>query len=257
MRKLLTILVLASSPSLASRAQSSPAALSLDHAIQDLASMSPSNPSAYNRTATAVSYHGDQDSTHGSRLLFYDWPKGFIIGAYDTVLNNPNLYLNYDKLNHHLYFTFDGKPILEVESSQAREIHFLSGDKPTVLVRVDGIDPQAFFQRLSDSAGTHHYILYRLTRTRYHRANYQTDGLVATGNNYDEYLDDYEYYIVMPGGRQYALVTPKRKSVEAALGPKAGSWLTTHHESRIDEATLVRLVNGLNAANAQPQAPAQ
>ncbi|HLZ86709.1 MAG TPA: hypothetical protein VKQ52_05705, partial [Puia sp.] len=200
----------------------------------------------YNRTASFVSYHGPKDSTRGSRLLFNNWPRGYVLGAYDTLLKNYNLFLNFDKITRALYFTLDGKTIVKVQTDQARELHFTDSNTQLVLVRVDGIDPRLFFQRLSDSSGNDHYILYRLTKTQYRRANYQTDGLVSTGNNYDEYVDSYDYYLVMPGGKLYTPVKLKKKDIRAALGSKADAWLDAHRNSPPDESFLIGLVNHLN-----------
>jgi hypothetical protein len=229
-------------------AQSSPAAISMDNAIKQLASMSnPGVPgSRLNSGESFVNYHGEQEPPKGSRLLFEDWPKGFVLGIYDTVLKNPNLFLNYDKINHNLYFTFDGKTIIKVETDQARELHFEDSGMHTVLTRVDGIDPHAFFQRLSDSAGVSHYVLYRLLKTQFRRANYVTDGLVSHGNNYDEYVDSYEYYLVMPGAREYAPLSLKKKTIRAAIGHKADEWFAANRRDKLEESDLTDLVNRLN-----------
>lgn len=243
MNKLLPILVLAIFTD--AKAQSTQAAMSIDNAIQELSKTAGAG-SKLNTGESFVTYHNDREPPKGSRLLFNDWPRGFVIGIYDTVLKDSNLFLNYDKITHNLYLTFDGRTIVKVETGQARELHFLEGGSQTVLTRVDGIDPHVFFQRLSDSPGQSHYVLYRLLKTQFRRANYYTDGLVTTGNNYDEYIDVYEYYIVMPGARQYAPVSLKKRSVREALGPKADAWFAAHRGDRLDEAGLTALVNRLN-----------
>ena len=242
MRKLIPSLALALTVTTAAQAQSSQEAMSIDNAIQDLAATSGSRLNA----GSFVSWHGTKDSTRGSRLLFDNWPKGFILGSYDTLLKNPNLFLNYDKISHELYFTFDGKTFVKVETGQAREIHFVDSGQQTILTRVDGIDPRTFFQRLSDSTGTNYYLLYRLIKTQLRRANYQTDGLYASGNNFDEYVDNYEYYLVMPGGREYAPLKLTKKFIRETLGGKADPWFAAHPKSKIDEASLTDLVNALN-----------
>jgi len=250
MRKLLPILAFTSAMTLTARAQSTQEAMSIQNAIDELSSVAPmGNPNGYNRTASFVSYHGDKDSTRGSRLLFDPWPKGFVLGTYDTLLNNDHLFLNFDKISHVLYLTADGKTIIKVETSQAKEIGFTDGSKQTTLVRLEGIDPDLFFQPLSDSTGQNHYALYRLLTTRFIRANYQTNGLTSTGNNYDEYIDDYEYYLVMPGGKSYTPVNLRKKAIRDALataGPKVEDWFRRHNKEEVNEAFLVGLVNQLN-----------
>ncbi|GGA97266.1 hypothetical protein [Puia dinghuensis] len=248
MRKLIPLLVSVLACSLVARPQSSQEAISMSNAIQEASRLTnPADAASYNRTGSFVSWHGgDKDSTRGSRLLFYNWPKGYVIGIYDTVLRDDRLFLNYDKISHVLYFTVDGKTIIKVQTTQARELHFVDSGKQTVLVRIDGIDPKIFFERLSDSSGNYHYTLYREIKTQYRRANYETNGLTSTGNNYDEYVDTYEYYIVMPGDRLYTHVRLKKKDIRQALGPKADAWLAVHSSDPINEAFLIGLVNQLN-----------
>jgi hypothetical protein len=250
MRKMVLLFGLATAAFLPAKAQSSQEAISIDNAIQEISKLTPAgDPASYNKTASFPSFHGDKDSTRGSRLLFYNWPKGYVIGVYDTLLKNDRLFLNYDKISHVLYFTFDGKTIIKVETSQAREIHFTDGNKQTTLIRVDGIDPKFFFEPLSDSTDVNHYALYRQLRTRFHRANYQTDGLISTGNNYDEYVDEYEYFIVMPGGKLYTPVNLKKKAIRDALasaGPNLDAWFSQHKKDEINEAFLKGLVDRLN-----------
>lgn len=242
MRQLLPILVLALAVD--AKAQSTPEAISIDNAIQQLTSAA--GGSRINNGESFVNYHGDREPPKGSRLLFDPWTRGFVIGVYDTVLKDPNLFLNYDKITHNLYLTFDGKTIVKVETGQARELHFVEGGRQTVLTRVDGIDPGAFYQPLSDSTGESHYVLYRLLKTQFRRSNYYNDGLVTYGNNYDEYVDSYEYYIVMPGARQYAPISLTKRSVREVLGRRADAWFADHRGGRLDEAGLTDLVNRLN-----------
>ena len=173
----------------------------------------------------------------------------FRSGSYDTLLNDDHLFLNFDKISHVLYLTVDGKTFVKVETSQAKEIDFTGKDKQTKLVRLEGIDPDVFFQPLSDSTDQNHYALYRLMTTRFIRANYRTNGLTSTGNNYDEYLDEYEYYLVMPGGRNYTPIKLKKKALRDALataGPKVDNWFGRHNKEEVNEAFLVGLVNQLN-----------
>ncbi|HEY4335402.1 MAG TPA: hypothetical protein VGM89_05880, partial [Puia sp.] len=169
------------------------------------------------------------------------WPKGYVLGSYDTALQNPNLFLNYDKINHNLYFTADGRTITRVATDQARELHFEGRRGHVILVRVDGIDPRVFFQQLTDSAGDSHYVLYRRLRTQFHRSIYDFDD--------GEYIDSYKYYLVMPGGREYAPIKLKRRSIRDALGSMGDAWLATHGKNQLDEDGLTDLVNRLNKNN--------
>jgi len=229
-------------------AQSSPTAMSIGNAIQDLSRAGGPN-NRINNGESFVDYHGEREPPKGSRLLFANWPKGFVLDKNDTVLQNPNLFLNFDKITQNLYFTFDGKTIVKVETEQARELHFEDSGVNTILIRVPGIDPHAFYQRLTDSSGEQHYILYRRLVTQLRHADYRTDGLVTTGNNYDEYIDSYEYYLVMPGGREYTPVGLKRRSIREALDHQADAWLATHRKNPPDEANLTEMVNWLNTKN--------
>ena len=54
----------------------------------------------------------------------------------------------------------------------------------------------------------------------------------------------YEYYIVMPGAKEFAQIELKRSFLRKALGPR----VAPNGRKKIDEASLVDLVNRPNTA---------
>ena len=58
---------------------------------------------------------------------------------------------------------------------------------------VDIINPLQFFAVL---AKNDKYALYKLIKTKFIKADYHTNGLSESGNTYDEYKDEADYYIV-------------------------------------------------------------
>jgi len=249
MKELILTLLTLHAISLHLHAQTMVAGASLQNAIDEISRLAPPGGVSTSKNATFVNYRVNPEDTKGSSLLFASWPKGYVLSAADTVLNNERLFLNFDKMTHVLYFTFDGKTIVKAETSQAREIHFIDSGNHLTLVRAGGLDPQKFYQRLSDSAGNNHYGLYKEITTTFHPADYKSNGITSTGNNYDEFIDSYEYYLILPGGKGYTSLKLKKKAIREALAsaaPKVDDYLSRHGKDEINEAFLVGLVNQLN-----------
>jgi hypothetical protein len=122
--------------------------------------------------------------------------------------------------------------------------------KPMTFVRLEAIQPNVFFQQLVDPGTTGSgYGLYKLTKTHFKKADYHTDGMIESGNNYDEYVDESEYYLVMPGGKDVKKVELKKKSIREALAEvrqKTDDFFGFHRGDDINENFLIGLVSSLN-----------
>lgn len=247
MRKPALLLILAASSFTAS-AQSDANSTTVNNAIQEL-----SSNVAGNSTTTAVgsfvSFHAPKENTKGRRFLLADWAKGSVTTAQDLVLQNDNLAINYDKLSHDLYYSLDHKTVIEAERSHIKSFHLIANDgKSMDFCRLDLIRSEVFFQQFTPFDNTH-YGLYSLTTTTFKKADYRTDGMVETGNNYDEYIDNVQYYVVSPGGKEYQPVELKKKSVRASLPnakAKVEEYLSQHKNDDINETFLKDLIEYVN-----------
>lgn len=190
-----------------------------------------------------------QKETKGSRYLLEDWGKGSVMINNGDQLNTSSLYFNYDKIGKTLLMTSDKKILIEVNKDSLRSFSVVNPDgQEFKFQRVPQINPGGFYQPLVQSADK--YSLYKMLQTKFVKSNYKSDGLVETGTPYDEYVDTYEYYIVMPGNKAFQKLTDlKSKTIKAALSvdaAKVDSYFSQHKREDVNEIFLMGLVDFLN-----------
>jgi hypothetical protein len=228
-------------------AQSDANHTTIDNALQELSS----NVAGNGNTAAVgsfVNFHAPKENTKGRRLLLADWAKGTVTTSQDAVLQNDNLVLNYDKVSHDLYYSLDRKTVIEAERSHIKSFRLVTNEGATDYCRLDLVKPEVFF-RVFVPYDNSHYGLYSLTTTEFKKADFRTDGMVETGNNYDEYIDHIQYFIVVPGGKEYQAVELKKKSVRSSLSgvkTKVEEYLAQHKNDDVTEAFLNGLIEYVN-----------
>jgi hypothetical protein len=134
------------------------------------------------------------DAIHGSLYLFDDWVRGALVSSDGLVYNDPSYGFDYNKVDGALLFTKDRKSAIQVDDSKIRSFTLCDKqDNPENFILVPVIDPAHFVQIIADG---NKYKIYKLTLTHFIKNNYHNDGMTSTGNNYDEYADDYSYFVV-------------------------------------------------------------
>ena len=213
----------------------------------------PSNPvsgsgmgNLYTGASLPVFTH--KDDTKGSKYFFDQWVKGSAVNSSNHVVSNDTYWFNYDKIGKNLLVTTDKKTVIEINRNELNSFTCINKDKIEIVFdKVPLIDANTFMiQLLKDSTG---YSLYKSLHTKFIRANYRSDGLTETGNNYDEYADEYTYYIIFPGGKQFSKVELKKKSIKAVLSKeenKVDVFFSKHSDEKLNEQFLVALLASLH-----------
>jgi len=199
-------------------------------------------------TGAALPVFSQKEDTKGGKYLFDQWVKGTATNSYNAVVSNDTYLYNYDKITKSLLVTSDKRSMIEISKTDLNGFTFIDkNNKEIVFEKVVAIDPNTFMiQLLKDSTG---YSLYKSLHTKFIRANYHSDGLTESGNNYDEYVDEYTYYILFPGGKQFSKVELKKKSIKEVLmkeEKKVKSFFSQHGSDDLDEFFLMALVASLN-----------
>ena len=81
------------------------------------------------------------------------------------------------------------------------------------------------------------------------QADYQTNGITETGNKYDEYVDEWQYFILSSKG-ELMKIELKKKSIEKVLeneSSKVESFFNDHKRDKVDEAFVKSLLQSLNS----------
>jgi hypothetical protein len=198
---------------------------------------------------SGIAAFSHKEETKGSRYLFSEtWGKGTVVTMSNSVTNNPRLSINYDKINHNLFVTEDNKKVIEVDKEQIRSFDLRVGEQEYNYKRIKAIDSSQFFQVLSESPDK--YSLYKMTKTRFVKSNYHSDGMVESGNPFDEYVEENYYFIVPPGGQPYKVIMDLRikalKEVLNADNPRAATYISKHRYDKVDEAFLKDMVDFIN-----------
>ena len=248
MKRILSVFALAMTLSFAGKAQSDPNSTTLDAAIQELSSNVAGNGNG-RAVGSFVNFHAGKEDTKGSRYFFRDWVKGTVVTQQNQLVAKDDLMFNYDKISHDLFLT-DKKSVVQIDKSQIKSFDLSQAGIEYKFKRAENIAPDVFFEQLAGSADSSGYVLLKLTRTTFKKADFHTDGMVESGTNYDEYVDASEYYIVMPGGKEFKKVELKKKQfkeVLSAVKPKTESYFSSHKDADADETFLAGLINAVNS----------
>jgi hypothetical protein len=187
-----------------------------------------------------------QEALHGNRFLFDNWVHGFAITPQDSIKQN-NVYLfNYDKITGDLIFTRDQKTVLQVVKSEIKAFTLFDPNaQPYVFEDVPAVDARHYLQVLASGSK---YKIYKSLGTKFIKANFTTNGITSSGNNYDEYVDESVYYIVkLPGGQPQKLALKKKaiKTAFAADADRVNKFLSDN-DGDIDENYLKNLGEYMN-----------
>jgi len=174
--------------------------------------------------------------TRGSQFLFSQWVHGYIVDAKGNVVQAPSLLLNYNKMTGDLFMTEDRNSVITADKNHTRSfVLFGPQDQRYTFEMMPGISTDHFCQVLS--AGSK-YKIYKLITTKFNPSDYHTDGVVSTGNLYDEYTDKSSYYVSNLTTTVFQPLNLSKKSIRlvfAAEGPKVDSFLSAHRISEDDD----------------------
>ena len=73
--------------------------------------------------------------------------------------------------------------------------------------------------------------------------------MTSTGNPYDEYIDEHEYYLLTPADNKFETFKLSKKSIEKAfknVQQKVSDYFSRHKGETVDETFLKNLVDYLN-----------
>ncbi|WP_295666588.1 carboxypeptidase-like regulatory domain-containing protein [uncultured Mucilaginibacter sp.] len=186
------------------------------------------------------------DETKGSRYLFSDWVSGFVVDPKDSVYKNPKYGFNYDKMNGGLLLTMDRHAAIEIDPSKIKSFTLYNNlNQQQVYVYVPEINKTHYPMLLSEGKN---YRIYKLTSTRFVKNDFHSDGMTSVGNNYDEYVDTYTYYVYNVQTKQVQELAPKKKAIKtvfASEGKKVDSFFSAYDGS-IDDTYIRSLGDFMN-----------
>jgi hypothetical protein len=78
--------------------------------------------------------------------------------------------------------------------------------------------------------------------------DFHSDGMTSTGNNYDEYVDTYTYYVYNVQTKKVQELAPKKKAIKTVFsseGKKVESFFSAY-EGSIDDSYIRSLGDFMN-----------
>jgi len=193
---------------------------------------------------TRIGMH--QENIHGSRFLFNGWVHGYIRTAKDSIKQNDAYLFNYDKMDGNLIFATGGTDMHLGVKSQTREFILFDGSgKSYVFEDEPEIDSKHYVQVIASGAK---YKIYKTISTKFIRADYVNNGVTQHGNNFDEFSDESDYYLVKQPGGQPQKFSLRKTGIKAAFGAdgeKAGKFMSDN-SGDIDDAYLQKLGEYMN-----------
>ena len=198
-------------------------------------------------TGSALPVFLIKEDTKGNRYLYEKWVSGSILGVDEVVYNSSKYLFNYDKLSQKLFMLLDSNRVLELNSGDIAGFTLRDDTSEYHFERLKNSTNLNFYQPLyKDEKG---YSLYKLLKTKYVKANYQTNGIIESGNKYDEYLDD-EQFFISSAKEELNRIDFKRKSIEKVLdneSTKVKSFFDQHKGDKLDENFVKNLLRSLNS----------
>lgn len=190
-------------------------------------------------TIAAIAHQ--KDLTHGNRYLFDSFVPGYVLSTNGTIVYNETYRFDYDKIGGDLLLTQDNNNVTQVPDEQIKTFSlFGTGDQLVTFEKVPAIDNKHYLQVLA--SGTK-YSIYKSITTRLVKASYVNAGITTHGNNYDEFVDDIDYYFVDAKTNQPQKFNPKKKALKAifAAEPDKINKYITDNSGDIDDAYLSKL----------------
>ena len=198
-------------------------------------------------TRPLAQFGTSKEELHGSPYLFNSWAHGYAVTTADSIKQNDSYLFNYEKTTGILLYTAGGNTMKAVNKGEIKGFT-LYDDKgqPYEFEDVPAVNAKVYVQVLSSGSK---YIIYKDLNTKFHKADFTTNGITSSGNNYDSYDDDSNYYLVKQPGGAPVKFSLKRKAIKNAFGAdaaKANQFMSAHDSDETDDIFLEKLGDFMN-----------
>ncbi len=193
-----------------------------------------------------VNAFNNTENTKGTRFLFDTWVNGdSVINTQGNYINTVTFLFNLDKVTGNLLVTQDKINIMAAAPTGINSFILQDNRNQYFFEYVNEIDSTKFFLALIKNDA--HYSLYKQFKAKFAEANFRSDGVIQTGNDYNEYKDESQYYLVEKGSAK--LISFKPKAIKALLEKdkeKTDTYFRQHKDDNIDERFLINLISERN-----------
>jgi hypothetical protein len=188
----------------------------------------------------------EKGSTKGSPYLSSTWMRGIIETFDHRRIPKPseNLYFNYDKVKRRLISTNVNNEIIEYPMESILSFALADNEKAYLFEKVFYISRDFFLEPVLKSENG--FSLYKRLITKLSAADYKNDGYYSTGQKFDEYTDDYEYYLLSPDKNSFRKFFLKEPAIRKVFKDEQ-KLLDDILKIPVTEAQVVSIVEAINA----------
>jgi hypothetical protein len=186
-----------------------------------------------------------QEETRGTRYLLRRFVPGVLVDKDQHVIVDSSRLLNYDKIDGQLLIAQGGGKYLEVDKDKILAFAMKTEDSSFVFLNVQALSKVNYFLLIATGPK---YSVYKSVKTKFVKANFTSNGLIETGHDYDEYVDNQMYFWVSNTGNAGVLEFKKKSIMEIfeADRTKMDAFFRAHKGEDIDEKFVRGLVDYLN-----------
>ena len=182
----------------------------------------------------------------GSRYQFGTFTHGFFTDTKGRQIYNRYYLFNYEKISGYLLMTVDRSNIMKIDKDQIKSFTLYdNSDQRHEFERLPAVDTDHFAQVLANGD---RYKIYKLTKTQYEPSDVVHTAAGTSGKEYDEYVDDNEYYLLDVKSKQLKKLSLKKKSIKTDFAKeedKVNKFMSENSGS-IDDAYLSNLGSYMN-----------
>ncbi|HJP62519.1 MAG TPA: carboxypeptidase-like regulatory domain-containing protein [Mucilaginibacter sp.] len=193
------------------------------------------------RTGGQIAPGHQKGNLVGSQYLFELFVHGFIVETSGNIVYNSSNLLDFDKVRGGLLLAKDPKSIELVDWDQVKGFTLYGPTGARYDFEKDtAISKTHFLQAVATGPK---YKIYKLIKTKFVRSDYVNNGAAPHGHDYDEFVDDADYFVVDVQANKNVPLSLKKKSIKAAFAKEAdkiNKYLSDASGS-IDDAYLNKL----------------
>lgn len=187
-----------------------------------------------------------KEDTKGNRYLYEKWVRGSVVGVDGVVYNSSKYLFNYDKVAQKLLMLLDSNKMLTLNSGDISGFTLQDDTSQYHFERIKNSTDLDFYQPLyKDEKG---YSFYKLVKTKFMKADYQSNGIVESGRKYDEYVDEAQFFI-LSAKQELSRIDFKKKSLEKVFDQEASKlqlFFDQHKGEKVNEEFVSSLVQFIN-----------
>lgn len=177
----------------------------------------------------------------GSRYLFNTFAHGHFTYKSGKQFFSQNCLFNYEKLSGFILITIDKKDVREVDRGEIQSFTLYDKtDQRYEFEQVPEIDKIHYLQVLASGAK---YKILKLIKTEFTASGVAHTASGDRGQDYDEFRDEMEYYILNVQTKKVQKVTLKKKALKEALEGEADkvNKFMSENNGTLDEGYLGKL----------------